>query len=50
VKAAEIKARPARVGGSDSIKTRAAEESVVKRMMEKFGAEIRIVMDRTEKG
>jgi DNA polymerase-3 subunit gamma/tau len=50
VKAAEIKARPERVGGSDNIKTRAAEEPVVKRMMEKFGAEIRIVMDRTEKG
>jgi DNA polymerase-3 subunit gamma/tau len=34
---------------SDSIKTRAADEPVVKRMMEKFGAEIRIVMDRSER-
>lgn len=33
---------------TDSIKTRAADEPVVKRMMEKFGAEIRIVMDRSE--
>jgi DNA polymerase-3 subunit gamma/tau len=35
--------------GSGSIKTRAAEEPVVKRMMEKFGAEIRMVMDRSER-
>ncbi len=34
---------------SDNIKSRAADEPVVKRMMEKFGAEIRIVMDRSEK-
>jgi DNA polymerase III subunit gamma/tau len=34
---------------SASIKTRAAEEQLVKRMMEKFGAEIRIVMDRSER-
>jgi DNA polymerase-3 subunit gamma/tau len=34
-------------GGSDNIKTKAADEPVVKRMMEKFGAEIRIVMDRS---
>jgi hypothetical protein len=33
----------------DSIKTRAADEPLVKRMMEKFGAEIRIVMDRPER-
>jgi hypothetical protein len=38
-----------RPGGSDSIKTKAADEPVVKRMKEKFGAEIRIVMDRTER-
>jgi hypothetical protein len=31
------------------IKSRAADEPVVKRMMEKFGAEIRIVMDRSER-
>ena len=50
--ASEKKARPsgaARAGGSESIKTRAADEPVVKRMMEKFGAEIRIVMDRSER-
>ncbi len=35
--------------GGESIKTRAAGEPVVKRMMEKFGAEIRIVMDRSER-
>lgn len=46
---AQAKARPARVGGSDNIKTKAAEEPVVKRMIEKFGAEIRIVMDRSER-
>lgn len=34
---------------SISIKTKAAEEPIVKRMMEKFGAEIRIVMDRSER-
>jgi hypothetical protein len=39
----------ARAGGTESIKTRAADEPVVKRMMEKFGAEIRIVMDRSER-
>jgi DNA polymerase-3 subunit gamma/tau len=31
------------------IKTKAADEPVVKRMMEKFGAEIRIVMDKSER-
>lgn len=35
--------------GSASLKAKAAEEPVVKRMMEKFGAEIRIVMDRAER-
>jgi DNA polymerase III subunit gamma/tau len=39
----------ARAGSSESIKSRAADEPVVKRMMEKFGAEIRIVMDRSER-
>jgi DNA polymerase-3 subunit gamma/tau len=46
------KPRPARItntAGAESIKTKAADEPVVKRMMEKFGAEIRIVMDRTER-
>jgi hypothetical protein len=38
-----------RAATTDSIKTKAADEPVVKRMMEKFGAEIRIVMDRTER-
>ena len=46
---AQAKAGPARAGGSDNIKTKAAEEPVVKRMIEKFGAEIRIVMDRSER-
>jgi DNA polymerase-3 subunit gamma/tau len=47
---AEVKPRSSRTapaGGSESIKTRAAGEPVVKRMMETFGAEIRIVMDRS---
>jgi hypothetical protein len=44
---AEQNASPA--GSSESIKTRAAGEPVVQRMMEKFGAEIRIVMDRSER-
>jgi hypothetical protein len=50
--AAEVKPRQSnapRVGGSENIKTRAADEPLVKRMMEKFGAEIRIVMDRSER-
>ena len=50
--AAELKPRPSsarRAAARDSIKTRAADEPVVKRMMEKFGAEIRIVMDRSER-
>jgi hypothetical protein len=34
---------------SESIKTKASDEPVVRRMMEKFGAEIRIVMDRSER-
>jgi len=38
-----------RAPARDGIKTRAADEPVVKRMMEKFGAEIRIVMDRSER-
>ena len=40
---------PSRAAASDSIKTKAADEPVVKRMIEKFGAEIRIVMDRSER-
>jgi DNA polymerase-3 subunit gamma/tau len=50
--AAEAKPRQAetpRPGIPGNIKTRAADEPVVKRMMEKFGAEIRIVMDRSER-
>jgi hypothetical protein len=39
----------AQTASSESIKTRAAGEPVVQRMMEKFGAEIRIVMDRSER-
>jgi hypothetical protein len=49
---AEAKPRtagPQRAAASGSSKTRAAEEPVVKRMMEKFGAEIRMVMDRSER-
>jgi DNA polymerase III subunit gamma/tau len=38
-----------RAASSESIRTRAADEPVVKKMMEKFGAEIRIVMDRSER-
>jgi DNA polymerase-3 subunit gamma/tau len=48
----EAKPRPAGAGreaASGSLKARAAEEPVVKRMMEKFGAEIRMVMDRSER-
>ena len=47
-KAAASQARSA-AAASGSLKTRAAEEPVVKRMMEKFGAEIRMVMDRSER-
>ena len=50
--APEVKPRTsgsARSGAAGSIKTKAAEEPIVKRMMEKFGAEIRIVMDRSER-
>jgi len=47
--AVEKKPRPIRTGGAEGFRTRAAEEPVVKRMVEKFGAEIRIVMDRSEK-
>jgi hypothetical protein len=52
--AAHAELNPAQPGAGrapsrDSIKTRAADEPVVKRMMEKFGAEIRIVMDRSER-
>jgi hypothetical protein len=38
-----------RAATGDNIKTRAADEPLVKRMIEKFGAEIRIVMDRSER-
>jgi hypothetical protein len=50
VVAAQPKRAP-RQGSGDgaSLKTKAADEPVVKRMMEKFGAEIRIVMDRSER-
>jgi hypothetical protein len=50
--AAPVKQRQSsapRAGSTDSIKSRAADEPVVKRMIEKFGAEIRIVMDRSER-
>ena len=50
--AAKVKPRQSsapRAATGDSIKTRAADEPVVKRMIEKFGAEIRIVMDRSER-
>jgi DNA polymerase-3 subunit gamma/tau len=40
---------PERAAASGSLKTRAAEEPVVQRMKEKFGAEIRMVMDRSER-
>jgi DNA polymerase-3 subunit gamma/tau len=49
--AAEVKPRHSSTPhpeNSASLKTRAADEPVVKRMIEKFGAEIRIVMDRSE--
>jgi len=46
---ADPKASTARAASGENIRTRAADEPVVKRMMEKFGAEIRIVMDRSER-
>jgi hypothetical protein len=52
VTATESKPRsaiPERSAASGSLKTRAAEEPVVQRMKEKFGAEIRMVMDRSER-
>jgi hypothetical protein len=36
-------------GSLRNVKSRAADEPVVQRMIEKFGAEIRIVLDRTER-
>jgi DNA polymerase-3 subunit gamma/tau len=52
--ATAVKTKPRQSGASqaatgDNIKTRAADEPLVKRMIEKFGAEIRIVMDRSER-
>lgn len=50
--AATVKPRQSsapRAASGDNIKTRAADEPVVKQMIEKFGAEIRIVMDRSER-
>jgi DNA polymerase-3 subunit gamma/tau len=50
--AAKVKPRQSsapHAAGGDNIKTRAADEPMVKRMIEKFGAEIRIVMDRSER-
>jgi DNA polymerase III subunit gamma/tau len=38
-----------RANGGPGVRTRAAEDPVVKRMMEKFGAEIRTVIDHREK-
>ena len=38
-----------RANGGPSVRTRAAEDPIVKRMMEKFGAEIRTVIDHREK-
>jgi len=52
VTATESKPRPAnpeRAAATGSLKARAAEEPVVQRMKEKFGAEIRMVMDRSER-
>ncbi|MDR3764626.1 MAG: DNA polymerase III subunit gamma/tau [Acidobacteriota bacterium] len=46
--AAERKPRAVRAGGGEGFKTRAMEEPVVKRMIEKFTAEVRIIMDRSE--
>jgi DNA polymerase-3 subunit gamma/tau len=42
------KAKPAASGSRSNIKAMASEEPVVQRMIEKFGAEIRIVIDRSE--
>ncbi len=50
--AAKVKPRQSsapHAAAGDNIKTRAADEPVVQRMIEKFGAEIRIVMDRSER-
>jgi hypothetical protein len=46
---ARTKSRAASQPGSRNIQSQAAEEPVVQRMMEKFGAEIRIVIDRSER-
>ncbi len=40
--------KPARTGGAGAARGKAAEEPVVKRMMEKFGAEVRSVIDKTK--
>jgi hypothetical protein len=44
----KVDARPARKsGGGGNVKGRAADEPLVKKMMEKFGAEIRTVIDQS---
>jgi DNA polymerase III subunit gamma/tau len=40
---------PMRVDGGPGVRTRAADDPIVKRMVEKFGAEIRTVIDHREK-
>jgi hypothetical protein len=54
IREAELPVKPpassaGRAAIAGSSKTRAADEPVVKRMMEKFGAEIRMVTDRSER-
>jgi len=44
-----VAARPERVRTGGNARGRAAEEPVVKRMMEKFGAEVRSVIDHNER-
>jgi len=46
--AATPKARVPRKGGEGTFKAKAADEPLVKQMQEKFGAEIRMIVDRSQ--
>ena len=46
--AAAPKARAPRKGGEGTFKAKAADEPLVKQMQEKFGAEIRMIVDRSQ--
>jgi hypothetical protein len=43
----KVENRPARKSAGGNVKGRAADEPLVKKMMEKFGAEIRTVIDQS---